>query len=376
MTNNEKNPGILDKIMTSKQVSDISNFNPMETVSSVLKFVSGKEEDILRRRYGLNGEKEETLEEIGSHYNVTRERIRQIEKSAIQRIKEASGFDHLIREVETIITNLIHQHGGIIEKEYFYEKLLSYAGNNKINRNAVNFLMSSLLDLKYRDYSDREIRESWQLKSHNPSLLRKSIDIFLKILNQEGKPLSEDELIKRFKESDLYNSEKEVLNDEVIKSYLRVSAKISMNPFGDFGLVNWGSITPKRINDKIYTVMKKAGRPLHFKKITELINKAGFDRKKAYPPTVHNELILNGQYVLVGRGIYALKEWGYKSGVVADVIEDIIRSSEKPLSRDEIIKKVLERRMVKKNTVLLALSNKKRFQKNPDNTYSLIKQQE
>jgi hypothetical protein len=65
---------------------------------------------------------------------------------------------------------------------------------------------------------------------------------------------------------------------------------------------------------------------------------------------------------LIGRGIYGLKEWGYKEGVVADVIRDILTESG-PLSKDEIIKKVLENRMVKNTTINLALMDKDVFEK-------------
>ena len=47
-----------------------------------------KEKDVLRRRFGLNNEEPATLEEIGKHYNVTRERIRQIEARAIKKLRK------------------------------------------------------------------------------------------------------------------------------------------------------------------------------------------------------------------------------------------------------------------------------------------------
>jgi len=111
---------------------------------------------------------------------------------------------------------------------------------------------------------------------------------------------------------------------------------------------------------------------MHFTEITEVINNTGFDERKAYPPTVHNELILNDRYVLVGRGIYALKEWGYKPGVVVDVLTEILKKENKPLTRQELVQKVLEQRIVKKNTINLALTNKGKFKKNQDGTYWLV----
>ena len=128
------------------------------------------------------------------------------------------------------------------------------------------------------------------------------------------------------------------------------------------------------MNDKIYLILKKASQPLHFEEITEQINKVGFDHRKAYAPTVHNELILNEQYVLVGRGIYALQEWGYKPGVVSDVLEVILRNSTEPMTRDELVTVVLKQRVVKKNTIHLALTDRKRFQRLSDGRYTLAQQ--
>ena len=358
--------------MTSKQESDISHFSPMETVASLLKLVTDKEEDILRRRYGLNERKEETLEQIGRAYNVTRERIRQIENSALQKIKKSKEFLNLIQKVDSIITNILHQHGGIMESDFFFSKLLTFTSHSDSNENAVNFIMSRLLNNKFKKQAGDNLRESWELKSHRNDLLIKSVELFFNILNEKSKPISQEEIINNFKKTDFFKNEEDFFTDDVINSYLRISEKISINPFGDFGLSSWGSINPKRINDKIFLVIKKHGEPLHFTKIAEMINKAGFDKKKAYPPTVHNELILNNEYVLVGRGIYALKEWGYKSGVVADVIIEVIKNSENSPSRQKIIDEVLKKRMVKKNTILLALTDKDKFKKNQDGGYYLV----
>ena len=136
-------------------------------------------------------------------------------------------------------------------------------------------------------------------------------------------------------------------------------------------MADWPSITPRRMNDKIYVVLKKESRPLHFSEIADIINKIGFDERKAYPATIHNELILDDKYVLVGRGIYALKEWGYKPGVVADVIAEILNEQGRPLTKKEIIAEVMKKRMIKETTITLALMNKDRFVSDTNGKYSL-----
>ena len=111
---------------------------------------------------------------------------------------------------------------------------------------------------------------------------------------------------------------------------------------------------------------------MHFTDIAKAINETGFDHKTAYPATVHNELILDSKYVLVGRGTYALSEWGYLPGVVADVIERVMRDAGEPLTKDEIVERVLKQRVVKSSTVALALMNRKRFTKLPGSRYRLV----
>lgn len=110
---------------------------------------------------------------------------------------------------------------------------------------------------------------------------------------------------------------------------------------------------------------------MHFTEIADRINEISFDKKKANAATVHNELILDEKYILVGRGLYGLKEWGYQKGTVIDVIEKIIAESGQSLSREEIINKVLAQRIVKKATINLALMNRDKFEITADGKYKV-----
>jgi hypothetical protein len=130
-------------------------------------------------------------------------------------------------------------------------------------------------------------------------------------------------------------------------------------------LKEWPEINPRVIKDKAFLVFKKENKPLHFSQVAQLIG------TNALVQTVHNELIRDQRFVLVGRGIYALADWGYKPGTVKEVISGILAQSGDPLSKDEILKKVSEQRIVKANTVLLNLSNKQRFLRNSQGKYLL-----
>ncbi|MFZ6036027.1 MAG: sigma factor-like helix-turn-helix DNA-binding protein [Patescibacteria group bacterium] len=364
---------ILDRVISSKQSTEIEQFNPSEVVSQLFKALTSREEDVLRRRHGLSGKPRETLEEIGATYSVTRERVRQIENTAISKIQRLKDFGTVVNPIESIVSTVLEQHGGIMSEEDLLAQLLQVVGDTDTSRHNILFIISELLDGSFKLIKeDDEFRRAWRTQHAPIHIMKEVIQSVLTIITEFNKPISSTELVNRFKQTEAYTRNQDQLNDDALISYVQVSQKISKNPFDEYGISEWGSIVPRRMNDKIYLVLKKNGKPMHFTEITKMINETKFDSRKAYPPTVHNELILNDQYVLVGRGIYALKEWGYKPGVVASVLIEILRAAGHPLGRDELVRLVLDQRMVKKNTVHLALTDKTKFKKLPDGTYTLV----
>ncbi len=110
---------------------------------------------------------------------------------------------------------------------------------------------------------------------------------------------------------------------------------------------------------------------MHFSDIAKAIKDSDFKRKDVTTQAIHNELIKDSRFVLIGRGVYALKEWGFQKGTVADVISDILKKEAGPLHRDEIVKRVLKHRQVKETTILLNLQGKQRFKRVAKATYAL-----
>ena len=138
-----------------------------------------------------------------------------------------------------------------------------------------------------------------------------------------------------------------------------------------WGLVKWPMVNPKNIRDKIYVILKENGKHMHFNEIAEAIKKSDFKRKDVTTQAIHNELIKDKRFVLIGRGIYALKEWGYQKGTVADIIAEVLRDAGEPLHRDEIVRRVLKSRFVKETTILLNLQGKSQFKRVAKATYEL-----
>jgi len=366
---------ILDKVLDSKEEKALDEFNPLELIATFLKELSAKEADVIRRRFGLTSKNTETLESIGGSYSVTRERIRQIESAAIKKIKELKNFEAVIKSEKEVIDHMFRRSGHIISQEMMLNKLTELTDASRQARMAIIFILSQLLADKYEKVTeDEEVHDCWKEKGANWDFWRETVEETIKILEKNAKPIELTPFMDQLTKTEFYKNFEDKLNEEVVAAYIGVSKKIAKNPFAEYGLSSWGTVMPKRMHDRIYLVLKKEGKPMHFvdiaKRITEVF------KKNAYPPTVHNELILNEEYILVGRGIYALEEWGYKPGIVSDVLADILREKGQALIRDELVTAVLKQRVVKKNTIHLALTDKNIFKKLPGGKYDLVEREE
>jgi DNA-directed RNA polymerase delta subunit len=185
----------------------------------------------------------------------------------------------------------------------------------------------------------------------------------IRILDDNGEALSSKDFFTKFS-----GIHPEIKKDEFF-TYVSVSRQIKKGVFGKWGIAHWGEINPKGIRQKAHLIIKESRKPLHFKEVASLVDNYKLNKKKTHPQTVHNELIKDDNFVLVGRGTYALKEWGYQRGTVKDVIEEILKSSKLPIHQDKIVKKVLSVRDVKEATVIINLN--KFFDKKDNRTYHL-----
>jgi hypothetical protein len=359
--------GILDTIIDTQQQKTREHFEPAVIVSKILAQLKEREKHILSKRYGLLGNEVETLETIGKFQGLTRERVRQIEKDVLRQLKHEFSNDELIALSRDLLVNTISEHGGIMAEENLLDFL---SASDAEDKNAVKFILNLVAEVEPLK-GEKDIKESWINLTFDKGALRNFIEEAKKMLQEHTKPLHTDDFLIRFKGSEFYLKNHSGMSDKVLINYLNTATEIRKNPFGEYGLHFWSEIRPKDVGDKAYLVMKHHKKPEHYSIITELINKHNLDERKAYKETVHNELIKDKRFILVGRGIYALAEWGYKPGVVSDVIVGILKEAKAPLTRDQIVGKVLEKRLVKKNTILVGLSNKRLFKKVSKNLYAL-----
>lgn len=338
---------------------------PKEAVNAILKTLPNKRlRDVIERRFGTKGPAM-TLDAIGKNYGITRERVRQIENDALRHLKKPEAHSYLAPIFQKMREH-IDRHGGVMAHDDFLSTVAE-----KSEYPHAELLLSLHPDIQKVPETDEYYQRVCSKKEALAVSERIMNDVVQK-LHAHRVPVDGSAMHAMVAEA-----HQSVVgahpSADAAEAHIRTSKQIAQNPYQEYGLAHWATICPKSIRDKAYAVLLKHGKPLHFQQVAAAIDQSGFHgKKKAHPQTVHNELIKDGQrFVLVGRGLYALKEWGYTPGTVRDVIEDVLKKEAKGMHKDAIIQAVLERRFVKENTIMLNLQNKNYFKKGENGTYYL-----
>lgn len=341
--------------------------NFINAVSGVLSSLNSRSQDVIIRRFGLKTVNPETLESIGKRYKITRERVRQIEEASLRELrKNFDGFN--LGNPVAGIKDILHNYGNVVREDFLFNQFSNSPDYNKTNAHLV--LLMNISSAFERHPEDNQYFSLWTVK--DPFYLNRAKDIIGKMVQgfkRQNFVIAEAELADFFNKS----IQEERIDKNTFTSYAGLSKMISKNAFGQWGLAAWPEISPKGVKDKAYLVLKTSKKPLHFKEIAGLIASYKFDSKKANIQTVHNELIKDPRFVLVGRGLYAISEWGYETGTVKEVMARILKKHG-ALSKDKIIAKTAEVRFVKPNTILLNLQDKSFFRKDEKGFYKLVKE--
>ena len=318
--------------------------------------------EVLKKRYGLLGINKMTLDAIGKDLGITRERVRQIENTAVKKLLTPKcGKEHAKKFHQEVI-RFLEKNGGFASENLLINKFTKKENDSDINTLFFLLKLNKKIELiKENDYHLNVWVTENRLGEHAKEIIEKA-ETFLK---DRGSKIPENDLIKEL--------EHKLLEGVSILNMLESSKKIDkVKDEDNWGLSHWRDVNPRSIRDKIYIALEKKDKPMHFDEIAEAINKENKETKKVTKQAVNNELIKDDRYVLIGRGIYALSKWGYKEGVVEDVIAEVLDEAKAPMHKDDIIGKVLEKRMVKKATIVLNLQ-KDRFKRVDKATYALVK---
>jgi hypothetical protein len=329
-------------------------------INDILKTIEReREREIISRRFGLF-ERKETLEQIGELLGITRERVRQLEKAVLTRLKSSAEQGNLphLTDIQQQIVDVLNQHG----KASRISELVTHLNleNNKIEQAKLAFLAQLCTGLTVIDEDDDHYLSVVLASLGDIKDVKATVAKLVSGSKELGEPTTIDKI-----------ANKAAVADTAEAKALSAISKHLATLNGVWGLAKWPTINPKNIRDKIYVILKESGKHMHFNEIADAIKQSSFRRKDVTTQAIHNELIKDKRFVLVGRGIYALKEWGYEKGTVSDIIADILRKEGEALHRDEIVKRVLQSRYVKETTILLNLQGKPKFKRVAKATYAL-----
>lgn len=336
-------------------------------VNDFLSGLDPRQMEVVKARYGLNGGEAETLQAIGDRYGITRERVRQIEASALALLRKKSNHQFFKSFVDGAVAHLKGV-GGVAREDSFLAALMKlnrHSGQSSDFDGAARFVLElSGKLLSHRDNYNPNWHHFWYLSEAD----KRKAGVFLaKLENTLSKRKAEVIGGKKFDSVFRETAQLVKVAEPVAKSYLAISKKFGTGPFNEFGPLSWAEVNPKTSRDWAYLILKKERRPIHFSELSEIISKHRKD-KRTNLQTVHNELIKDDRFVLVGRGLYALREHGFIPGTAKEIIAHLLKSKG-PMRSREVVNAVMEQRSFKEGTILINLQNRKHFQALPDGRY-------
>lgn len=324
----------------------------------LLKQLSGRSREVVERRFGIGTRsKKQTLESIGQLHKITRERVRQIEAASLNKMRVSTVFANA-SPLLNLLEKEIERRGQLCREEHLFSEFADHPRKGSY----IQFLLT-LGESFERGGGDVLFHHHWTTDPKVSLEACRAITSFADSLSEDV--TSEEEILRQFSQH-VENTCGRTLEREGVISWLGVSKAIGRNHFGEWGLSRSHLVRPRGMRDFAYLVLKKHGSPLHFREVARAIE--DIISRRAHVQTVHNELIKDDRFVLVGRGLYALASWGYQPGIVKDIMISLLKSHG-PLPKEDLVKRVQNERHVKENTVLINLQNKSHFKKLPDGRY-------
>lgn len=332
------------------------SLNLKEVIEDMFLVLTEKEKDVIIKRFSLNNKPRQTLDKIGRHYQVTRERIRQIENIALSKLRRTVSNTKL-RLVNRLAKDFIIQEGGVMLETDIINKILqNIYSTSKIDDKIIVLALNCDVELRKAERTSTS-HAFWSLKEIPMSDINQITDAALSSLKKHGDVMTDEQLISATLNQPRFKGKK--LGSKLIASCLKTDRRARYID-GRWGLMEWRHVNPRSIRDKAAIVLEKSKQPLHFVEIANRISEVGFDKKAVTVQAVHNELIRYDQFVLVGRGLYALAKWGFQPGTVSDVIEAMLKKNG-PMTKKQIVEEVLKQRKVKIGTISLNLQKSPQF---------------
>lgn len=342
----------------------MTKINTQQLIFSIVGELQPRNKDIVIKRFGLKKDEPQTLEAIGDEYSLTRERIRQIIEASLntlRNIKKSKTFDSF----NDLAADQLRSFGGIKVEPILVREIRKETDSSNVSDSGVVFLLELAPETIYVEETPKTYA-AWTLDQKHFDNAQKIIKGIIQNLNNTKRPISTSQLAQQTSGA----------NENALRAILELFKELAINPLDEVGFVHWPDIYPRTTGDKAHIVLRRENRPMHFTEIVECINdtRCLFHHheklikkweRRVEVPTVHNELIKDKRFILVGRGIYTLRGSGYTEGTVKDVLVDILKKAKKSVSEDELIQAVKKQRMVKDSTISINLRNKKYFVSTP-----------
>lgn len=336
----------------------LDNVTITQSFEELLTTLSEKERNVIAKRAWLNWERE-TLQSIWSSFtpSITRERVRQIEDSWIKKISRNIKNSNLA-EIHKSWLNFVSLHWWVMASETLINNIIKDLNISW----EVNFPMIEMILQASNELEKSKQKLGCRIFFHFPTIKKSQIDLIhkeaLKVLKKKKNVMEKNTLYNTIITNLSLSGQ---VSSVFVDSCLKLFEDIVYWEENLIWLTKWKILNPKTLKDKTIYVMKKEKTPMHFvdiaNKITDLLE------EKVKINTIHNELIRNSEFVLIGRWIYALKEWWYNPGTVLDVICMILEKASDPMSTDEITAEVLKIRKVRPTTIYMNLQNKNVFER-------------
>lgn len=318
----------------------------------VVRALPERSRDVLRRRFGIDPTAAHTLDGIGKHYGLTRERIRQIVESGIGEVRKATTKD-LSKKIYAPLEKEVKKRGNIMPEADLVDL---FARADDSERGAVKFFIEAADNINHLKRDD-VFRTVVHVEFDEVQWERVG-KVVRAILSDVKEPLAHEILHEQYRK---HKDADTNIDHDLLHHFLNPLTDVRKNPFGRWGMAHWHDVTPRGIREKIYLILKEHGKPMHFREIAAKIDEHKLNKRPnaaTNVQTVHNELIKDPRFILVGRGLYGLEEWGYVRGTVRDVIAKVLADNGGgPMSTARIVEEVMKARDVRKMTIVVNLNS-------------------
>jgi len=330
-----------------------------------------KAKDIIKRRYGLvNGERQ-TLEEIGEHYKVTRERIRQIQVKALKRMRHPTSL--AVKPLINLIEVVIFQNGGLLSAEEADRIIPKALGGISEDGSSVLDLVCDLRGIQSCKIGDIPI---YSPLLNGVSLCKLSEKIIV-LIKKESLGIDVSSIVRQIKLFGKITDERFNPQDFVLK-YCKTDPRIE-----EIGLASaevevifrhyTSGFAKKGWVDLMVRVLEEEQMPLHFTEITNKVNDLMSNtRRQLDVRRAHSVLIESEAFAHSGiHGTYGLTSWGLRKDTTPELVEECLRKAGFPLHWKQIYNYVSKYKDSKQESITSVLETNRMFKKIESGIYGL-----